>query len=171
MIRNAKEALHVEVSQMITKIAKKQKCESDKEETKRKVVVGTSCKLKVPNAHDHPQANMDYARVESIAPKIWSKSIEEKVKESSNVQFAADSTVTETGEYMKLIKTPEGFLGAVSANDYQKLHLCNSPTTSDPDYDYTSSFENDYQPLLLANVKGLSNSRDSVYQALFSSPD
>ena len=163
MRRNAKEAL--EVSQTIKKVAKKHRSESNEQETKRKEVVGTSCMLKVPTAQDHLQATTDYARIERKAPKNC-KNIEE-----SDAQFAVDSTVTEIGDYMKLIKTPEEFLGAASASDYQKLHLRDSPTTSEPDYDYTSSFENDYQPLLLANVKGLSNSRDSIYQALFSSPD
>ena len=163
MKRNAKEAL--EVSQTIKKVTEKHRNESDEQETKRKEVVGTSCMLKVPTAHDYPQANTDYAQVERKAPKNWKK------VEESDAQFSTDSTITETGDYMKLIKTPEGFLGAASASEYQKLHIRNSPTTSEPDYDYTSSFENDYQPLLLADVKGLSNSRDSIYQALFSSPD
>ena len=165
MRRNAKEAL--KVSQTIKKVAKKHRSESNEQETKRKEVVGTSCMLKVPTAQDHLQATTDYARIERKAQKYCQK-IEESV---SDAQFATDSTVTEIGDYMKLIKTPEGFLGAASASDYQKLHLRDSRTTSEPDYDYTSNFENDYQPLLLANVKGLSNSRDSIYQALFSSPD
>ena len=156
----------MEVSQTIKKAVKKQRNDSDEQETLRKAVVGTSCMLKVPTSHDNPQKNTDYARVERKAPKNWSRN--EKVEESD---AQLDSTITETGDYMKLIKTPEGFLGAVSGSEYQKLQMRDSATISDPDYDYTSSFENDYQPLLLANVKGLSNSRDSIYQALFSSPD
>ena len=163
MKRNAWEAL--EVSQTIKKAVKKQRNDSDEQETRRKAVVGTSCMLKVPTYHDNPQKNTDYARVERKSPKNWSR--DEKVEESDP---QLDSTVTETGDYMKLIKTPEGFLGAASGSEYQKLQMRDS-ATSDPDYDYTSSFENDYQPLQLANVKGLSNSRDSIYQALFSSPD
>ena len=159
MRRNAKEAL--EVSQTIKKTAAKQRSDSDEQMTALRK--STSCTTKVPTAHDYPQKTADYARVKRKAQKTCEK-------EESDVQF--DSSTTETDDYMKLIKTPEGFLDGASGNEYQKLQLRDSPTgTSDPDYDYTSSFENDYQPLLLANVKGLSNSRDSIYQALFSSPD
>ena len=166
MRRNAREAL--EVSLTMKKAAMKQISDSEVQETRRKASLSTSCMLKVPTAHDNPQKTTvaDYARVEKKVPKRWSR--DEKI-EGADVHL--DSTVTETGDYMKLIKTPEGFARAASASEYQKLHLRDSPTTSDPDYDYISSLEDDYQPLMLANVKGLSNSRDSIYQALFSSPD
>jgi hypothetical protein len=159
MRRNAREAL--EVSLTMKKAAMKQRSDSNVQESFRKASLSTSCMIKVPTAHNGPQKTIvtGYARVEEKPQKI----------EVADVQL--DSNVTETGDYMKLIKTPEGFAGAASASEYQKLHLRDSPTTSDPDYDYASSLENDYQPLLLANVKGLSNSRDSIYQALFASPD
>ena len=166
MRRNAREAL--EMSLTMKKAAMKQISDSEVQETRRKASLSTSCMLKVPTAHNNPQKTTvaDYARVEKKAPKCSSR--DEKVE---GADAHLDSTITETGDYMKLIKTPEGFAGAASASEYQKLHLRDSPTTSDPDYDYISSLEDDYQPLMLANVKGLSNSRDSIYQALFSSPD
>lgn len=164
MRRNAREAL--EVSLTMKKAAMKQINDSEEQETRRKASLNTSCTLKVPISHNNPQKTTDYARVEKKAPKRWSR--DEKVE---GADAHLDSTVTETGDYMKLIKTPEGFAGAASASEYQELHFHDSPTTSDPDYDYASSLENDYQPLLLANMKGLSSSHDSIYQALFSSPD
>ena len=70
-------------------------------------------------------------------------------------------------DYMKLIKVQEA---TCDDDDYQSLLTRGSPSDDhEPDYDYTSSLENIYQPLLMENdTKG---SRDSIYQALFSGPD
>lgn len=165
MKRNA-----LEVSQIIKKAAAKRRSDSNEQDlAQRKAVVGPNYMLKVPMAHGNPQktTDVDYARVEKKSPKNQSR---DQTVKGADAQL--DSNFMETGDYMELIKTPEGFSGAASGNEYQKLlHLRDSPRTSDPDYDYTSSHENDYQPLLLASMKGLSNSRNSIYQALFSSPD
>ena len=73
----------------------------------------------------------------------------------------------DTSDYMKLIKARED---TCDDDDYQPLLTRDSPSDDhEPDYDYTSSLENIYQPLLMDNdTKG---SRDSIYQALFSGPD
>ena len=174
MIRNAREAL--KVSQKIKKAAQKHREECDRLETESKAVVsGTSRMLQfsqeeVTAAHGHGQnhqlVHTDYPHIKRKVPRKWS--IDEKV-EKPGAQL--DDTMADTSDYMKLIKTPEGFMDAPSTSDYQKLLKRDSPSTSEPDYDYTSSSENIYQPLLLDNMKGISNSRDSIYQALFSSPD
>ena len=74
----------------------------------------------------------------------------------------------DTSDYMKLIKARED---TCDDDDYQPLLTRDSPSDDhEPDYDYTSSLENIYQPLLMENVKGSKGSCDSVYQALFSGP-
>lgn len=76
----------------------------------------------------------------------------------------------ETSDYMTLIGTQEGV-----SSDYQSLKLRDELSTTESYYavqdSMSSSSENDYQPLLLANMKETSSSRDSLYQTLFSYPD
>ena len=71
---------------------------------------------------------------------------------------------------MTLIGTQEGI-----SSDYQSLKLRDELSTTESYYavqdSMSSSSENDYQPLLLANMKETSSSCDSLYQTLFSYPD
>ena len=72
-------------------------------------------------------------------------------------------------DYMTLIKT---YQADCDADDYQSLQPRDEPLfVAKPDDDSTSSSENEYQPLLLENVKDISNSCDSSYQILFYCPD
>ena len=71
-------------------------------------------------------------------------------------------------DYMTLIKT---YQVDCDADDYQSLQPRDEPLfVAKPDDDSTSSSENDYQPLLLENMKD-SNSCDSSYQTLSYCPD
>ena len=72
-------------------------------------------------------------------------------------------------DYMTLIKT---YQADCEADDYQSLQPIDEPLfVAKRDDDSTNSSENDYQPLLLENMKDITNSRDSSYQTLFYCPD
>ena len=77
--------------------------------------------------------------------------------------------LTDANDYAMLIKTQQE-----SEHDYQSLQPMNQLSDKDPDYDYTSSWEEEedsYQPLLMESIKPVKHSRDSTYQTLFSYPD
>ena len=123
--------------------------------------------------HDNPPEDA-YKTTEHVEKKM--------MKVTANKTQSTDQEVAKTGAnlhtneidtngYMTLIKSQHE--SELDENDYQPLLPNTSLPDSDPDYDYTSSWEEDnYQPLLLGNVKHVrSGSLDSTYQALFSYPD
>ena len=87
------------------------------------------------------------------------------VKAKTDADMYENLTDLDTNDYMMLIKSQQ-----VSEHDYQSLQFEDSPTDTDPDYDYTSSWEDTYQPLLLESIKPVKHSCDSTYQTLFSHP-
>lgn len=83
----------------------------------------------------------------------------------TDAHMCENLTDLDPNDYMMLIQTqrePE--------QDYQSLQSKDSPSKTDPDYDYTSSWEDSYQPLLLESIEPVKHSRDSTYQTLFSHP-
>ena len=76
--------------------------------------------------------------------------------------------LTDPNDYMMLIKSQ--LESEHDANDYQSLQSRNQLSGTDPDYNYTNSLEDNYQPLLLESIEPIKHSRDSTYQILFPHP-
>ena len=114
----------------------------------------------------NPRPSSRYAGYEQVKRRADVFRISDE--ESVVVGDHSYETVRAGNDYMTLIKT---YQVDCDADDYQSLQPRDKPLfVAKPDDDSTSSSENDYQPLLLENMKD-SNSCDSSYQTLFYCPD
>ena len=110
--------------------------------------------------------------VEIRMMKVTANKTQSTDQEMAKTGINLHTNELDTNGYMTLTKSRQK--SELDETDYQPLLPNTSSRDSDPDYDYTSSWEEDnYQPLLLESLKPLkSGSHDSTYQEDFSNyPD
>ena len=127
-----------------------------------------SCKPR-PQQRKHTDLVSQKSHCLPKAPSRHTDSEQTKSKSSEKGIITQEyEHMLDADDYMTLIKTQQDGAGA---NGYQSLQARDcSLFDTDHDYDSISSSDNDYQPLLLENMKEMSHSRDSIYQTLHSCP-